>query len=508
MSYSYSYDEQLLAAGALGRAGRFDDAIVKLRQAIALLPARYEAWAGMAECEAAARRPEAALAALDGAIVRAPKLAALRCAKAAILRGSGHGEAAAALYAVALDIDPSCVEAVLGSAALFSDGGRAAEAASLLATLPTEVRTRLDVRWATARLALAVGDWDAARTEAEAILVTPGLSAQQRSEAQLLRGEAAGEQGDRTTAFAAAVAGKALLHCLYADLAASRESEAAKSLRLGEWWGAAPAAAWEPVPFAAPEVAQASAHAFILGFPRSGTTLLEQVLAGHEDVVVLEEAPTLADHYAAFLSDDDGCARLATLTAAEADVWRARYWAIVAAHGADAGGKLFVDKAPAGTLTLPLIGRLFPDARILFAVRDPRDVVLSCFRTAFQMNATTYAFTTLDDTARLYDAVMVMAAAYRRRTALALTEVRHEALLADPDAEIARIAAFLGLSHAAAMVDVAATAARRDVRTPSARQVRAGINWRGVGRWRDYAADLAPVLPTLAPWVAGFGYPD
>ncbi len=508
MTYASVYDEQLLAAAALGRSGRFDDATVVLRRAITLLPARYEAWAGLAECEAAARRPEAALAALDAAIARAPQLAALRCAKAAILRGSGHGEAAAALYAVALDIDPSCVEAVLGRAALLSDGGRVAEAASLLAALPPGLRTRLDVRWATARLALARGDWDTARTEAEAILATPGLSAQQRSEAQLLRGEAAGEQGDRTTAFAAAVAGKALLHDLYADLAASRESEAAKSVRLGRWWDAAPAERVGAGANGRAKVAPSSAHAFILGFPRSGTTLLEQVLAGHADVVVLEEAPTLADHYAAFLSDDDGCARLGTLTAAEADDWRARYWASVAAHGVDPGGKLFVDKAPAGTLTLPLIARLFPEARILFAVRDPRDVVLSCFRTAFQMNAMTYAFTTLDGTARLYDAVMAMAAAYRRRTILAVTEVRHEALVADPAGEIARIAAFLGLPHVPAMADVAATAARRDVRTPSARQVRAGINRRGVGRWRDYAAELAPVLPTLAPWVARFGYPD
>ncbi len=506
MTHARSYDEELTAAAGLGRAGRFDDATVVLRRAITLQPARYEAWAGLAECEAAARRPEAALAALDAAIARAPKLAALCCAKASILRGNGHGEAAAALYSAALKIDPACVEAVLGRAALFSDGGRLAEAASLLATLPAVLRTRLDVRWATARLALARGDWNTARIEVEAILSVPELSTQQRAEAQLLRGEAAGEQGDRKTAFAAAVAGKALLHDLYAGLAASRESEAAKSLRLGRWWGAVPAAAWEAAPSAAP-VAPA-AHAFILGFPRSGTTLLEQVLAGHEDVVVLEEAPTLADHYAAFLSDDDGCARLATLTAAEADDWRARYWASVAAHGVAPEGRLFVDKAPAGTLTLPLIARLFPEARIMFAVRDPRDVVLSCFRTAFQMNATTYAFTTLDGTARLYDAVMAMATAYRRRTSLAVEEFRHEALVADPAGEIARLAAFLGLSHVPAMADVAATAARRDVRTPSARQVRAGINRRGVGRWRDYTADLAPVLPTLAPWVASFGYRD
>jgi hypothetical protein len=69
------------------------------------------------------------------------------------------------------------------------------------------------------------------------------------------------------------------------------------------------------------------------------------------------------------------------------------------------------------------------------------------------------------------------------------------------------VTTFLGLAPHATMADFAATAARRDVRTPSARQVRAGINRRGVGRWRAYAAELAPVLPRLDRWVEAFGYP-
>ncbi len=510
MSTVLPYDDDLRAAAALGRAGRFDDAVAVLRRAIGSAPARFEGWALLGECEAAARRPEAALAAFDQAIARRPALASLRCAKAAVLRGTGHAAAAAELYAAARSIAPDCVEAVLGQAALASDAGRSDDAAALVAAVPAAARSRLDVRWAVARLALACGDWARARGEATAILSHGDLSAVQAAEAHLLAGEAAGELGDHQAAFAAAAAGKALLRDLYAGLAGSREGEADKARRLARWWTTADAATWRPGLSVAPDGAgAAAAHAFILGFPRSGTTLLEQVLAGHPDVVALEEAPTLADHYAEFLADDAGCARLASLSAADADVWRRRYWASVAAHGVDPAGKMFVDKAPAGTLMLPVIARLFPAARVLFAVRDPRDVVLSCFRTAFQMNAMTYSFTSLAATADCYDAVMGMAAAYRRRTGLALSEVRHETLVADPGGEIARIAAFLGLAATPDMADVAGTAASRDVRTPSARQVRAGINRRGVARWRDYAADLAPVLPTLGPWIAAFGYqPD
>ena len=500
------YMALLAAAAQAGQHGQFAAAISGFRRAIALLPGRSEAYAGLAQCEVAARQPEAALVSWDAAIARAPRPAELLCGKAAVHRSLAQPEAAATLYDAALRLDPGCTAAALGRIGLYVDAGQSAEAAAALVTIIGTDRARLDVRWTAARLALAAGDLGAARDDAAALVNTPGLNDAQRSEALLLLGEILDGLDDPAAAFAAAAEGKALARRLYAELAASRESEAAKSARLGAWWGAAPAAAWSGAPRVAAIPGEAAAHVFLIGFPRSGTTLLEQILAGHPDVVALEEAPTLADHYAEFLADDDGCARLAMLTAADADHWRAQYWATVA-EAVDVRGKTFVDKAPAGTLTLPVIARLFPNAHILFALRDPRDVVLSCFRNAFQMNAMTYAFTSLDATAACYDAVMAMAAAYRSRSPLPLIEVRHEALVDDLNAEVARVTAFLGLAPHAAMSDFAATAARRDVRTPSARQVRAGINRRGVGRWRAYAAELAPVLPRLDRWVEAFGYP-
>lgn len=347
-----------------------------------------------------------------------------------------------------------------------------------------------------------------ARRDLTALLALPALAASQRADAELLLGEVLDELGEPAAAFAAAVAGKGYAHRYYAERSAGRESEAAKSDRLGRWWRAAPADAWAPAPRDAARFGnEVARHVFLLGFPRSGTTLLEQVLAGHSAVCALEEAPTLAEPYAEFLSSDTACARLAGLSAADADAWRARYWSTVAAHGVDAAGRVFVDKAPAGTLCIPLIAKLFPDARILFAVRDPRDVVLSCFRNAFQMNAMTYAFTTLAGTAETYAAVMGMMTAYRAALPLPVLDVRNEALVTGFDAELNRIAAFIGITPEAAMHDVAGTAARRSVLTPSARQVRAGLNRRGLGRWRDYAVELAPVLPLLAPWVEALGYP-
>jgi hypothetical protein len=331
------------------------------------------------------------------------------------------------------------------------------------------------------------------------------MTPDQQAETALLLGEALDGLGRPAEAFAAFSRGKGVLRAFYAERAAGRESEVAKLTRLAAWFDAADPAPWRAAPPPQADVA-VRGHAFLIGFPRSGTTLLEQALAGHPDLVSLEEAPTLAAAYDTLMTSADGLERLARLSPAEAEHWRGEYWRAVAAHGADPRGRVFLDKAPAGTLTLPLIAKLFPEANVLFALRDPRDVVLSCFRSSFQMNALTYAFTDLAEAARCYAACMALAGVYRRVLPTAPFEVRYERLIDDFDGELARIAAHLGLAPNPAMADVAATAQRRVVRTPSAPQVRAGLNRQGLGRWRPYAAELAPVLPILAPWVERFGY--
>ncbi len=172
----------------------------------------------------------------------------------------------------------------------------------------------------------------------------------------------------------------------------------------------------------------------------------------------------------------------------------------------DPAGKVLVDKAPAETASLPVISRLFPEARVLFAIRDPRDVTLSCFLSSFRMNALTYAFTDLAETAAAYDATMRLAEAFRRVSPLQLAEVRHEALVEDFEEGLGAVAGFLGIELHPAMADVAATARARIVRTPSAPQLRAGLTTTRLDRWRGYADQLAPVLPVLEPWVRRFGY--
>jgi hypothetical protein len=178
----------------------------------------------------------------------------------------------------------------------------------------------------------------------------------------------------------------------------------------------------------------------------------------------------------------------------------------VDAWAPDRARRAVIDKMPLRSMALPVISRLFPDARVLLTVRDPRDVVLSCFRRAFAINPSTYEFTSLEGTARLYDAVMRLVFTYERSLKLNLRIVRHEKLVTDFRSEAANILEFLGLPWADEVVDFVSSARRRAIRTPSANQIRRGLNTEGFGQWRAYENELAPVLPILAPWVAAWGY--
>ncbi|HEY2753106.1 tetratricopeptide repeat-containing sulfotransferase family protein [Phenylobacterium sp.] len=495
---------EIESQASLLRAGRFADAIAQAQRRLGQAPRDVQAWSALATSLFAARRPEEAIVAWDRALALAPDAPEPLCGKARSLQDLGRVEDATALYHRALTREPGRFDAAFGLALLAAEAGNWAEADRWAAPLRARYPDTPALAWLGARVALGRGDGATAQRNLAALARDARLGPEQRADALLMLAEALEALGRPADAFAAASAGKALQRRLFAERAAGREGAVARFERIARWFAAADPAPWRVAPAATP--GPADAHVFLVGFPRSGTTLLEQALAGHSRVAALEEAPTLADAHAEFMSSAQGLERLARLSPEEAASWRARYWAEVARHGVETAGRLFLDKAPAGTVDLPLVAKLFPQARILFAVRDPRDVALSCLRNNFQLNALTYAFTDLAQTAACYGACMELAQIYRSVLPLKVMDVRHEALVADLDKGLAAICGFLDLTPERAMSDVAGTANRRSVRTPSAPQVRAGLNRKGLGRWRSYEAELAPVLPALAPWVRRFGY--
>jgi hypothetical protein len=265
-----------------------------------------------------------------------------------------------------------------------------------------------------------------------------------------------------------------------------------------------PAEAWVSGP--QPPVGGASGHVFLLGFPRSGTTLLEQVLASHPHVEALEERDTLADAVRAFGRQPEDLAGLAAAPQAEISRLRAAYWQRVGREGAKPAGKLFVDKHPLHTFRLPLIAKLFPEAKVLFARRDPRDVVLSCFRRRFAMSGPMYQLLTLEGAARLYDVAMAFGERLGGRLPLACHVVRHEGLVEDFEATARTVCDFVGLPWDEALKSFAGRVQDRGIATPSGAQLARGLSAEGLGAWRRYRTQLAPAAPILAPWVERFGY--
>ena len=247
----------------------------------------------------------------------------------------------------------------------------------------------------------------------------------------------------------------------------------------------------------------------MIGFPRSGTTLLEEIFSSNPSVTATQERDGLADGVRDLMAKPTDLDRLAALHGAGRSRYRRLYWERLRAQGVEAKGGVLLDKQPYNTIKLPLISRLFPGAKIIFSIRDPRDVVLSCFRRRFRVNSSNFEFLTLEGTARFYDAVMRLADLYRQKLPLSLHQLRHEDLVADMESQMRAVCDFTGLPWDEGMRDFAHSRQGRAIATPSSTQIGRGLNREGIGQWRRYKMQLAPILPLLEPWVERLGYrPD
>ena len=256
--------------------------------------------------------------------------------------------------------------------------------------------------------------------------------------------------------------------------------------------------------------------ALLVGFPRSGTTMTERALSAHPRVRAIEERPTFErtrDEMVRMMgarARELSVAEMAdALTPAQVGRLREFYWECVREElggEAIADGTLVLDKLPLRILLLPLVNRLFPDARVLVALRDPRDVCLSCLRQRFAMNVPMSFFLDLQDTARLYAHTMRAWLETRGAYSLPWLEVRYEDTVSDFPTRMREILAFLGLAWDDAVLSFHERAADRPSTTPSYHAIRAGVSTRAVGRWRAYEGCLAPILPALEPFVGAFGY--
>jgi tetratricopeptide (TPR) repeat protein len=450
-----------------------------------------------------------AVKAFDSALREAPDAYLVRYNKATAMESLQELSRARTEYQRVVDAQPSHVEALARLAHLALQRGDAGtarnHAARALQVDPAHVSAGLDLAAAD----IADRQFHLALTRLREILLRKTLTVVQRSTAQGLEGDAYDGLNQTSEAFHAYSQSQATRRVAYRTQFdnQSTESAAAVVARFTAYFRAAPQERW----CASPDDAAADpvgTQVFLVGFPRSGTTLLEQILAGHPDIEVMSERSCLVDAQESFAIPPDGLARLSSLSGSELESFREKYWSRVHEEGMGLRRAVFVDKMPFYCVFLCLVARLFPRAKIVFAQRDPRDVVFSCFRRRFAMTEQLYELTTLQSTADHFAAVMALCELYRERLGLAFCDVRHENVVADMEAETRRLCGFLGITWNAAMMRVAETASRRSINTPSGPQLARGLSSKGIGQWQRYRDHLTPILPTLAPWVARFGYPE
>ncbi|WP_426693029.1 sulfotransferase [Sphingomonas sediminicola] len=242
--------------------------------------------------------------------------------------------------------------------------------------------------------------------------------------------------------------------------------------------------------------------AFLVGFPRSGTTLLDTMLMGHPNVEVLEEEPTLLK--ASKILPFDALADASDQRIEEA---RNEYFKVAGERTPLAPGKLLIDKNPLSMNALPTIRRLFPEARIILALRHPCDVVFSCYATNFKLNDGMSNFLGLDTAAELYDLSFSYFEKAQGLLGLSVHKVVYENVVGDREIELRSLLDFLGLEWSDDVLDHELTALSRGrIKTASYAQVAQPIYSQAAGRWTNFREHLEPVLPVLEPWLAKFGY--
>jgi hypothetical protein len=250
----------------------------------------------------------------------------------------------------------------------------------------------------------------------------------------------------------------------------------------------------------------------LTSFPRSGTTLLEQMLDTHSGLVSSDEREAFARDIfpAMWLTPATPLPTAQLLDAIPGDrlvALRERYLTYMqAALNEPIGDRVHLDKNPTLTLVLPGFLRLFPESRLLIALRDPRDVVISCFMQYLPLNANSVCFLTLERTAQRYANDMRTWRRFRELIASPWLEVRYEDTVADLEKEARRALDFLDLEWESTVLNYRDRLKQKAVGSPTYEAVSQPLYTRAIGRWKHYEQYLAPCLPILQPLIDAFGY--
>jgi len=254
--------------------------------------------------------------------------------------------------------------------------------------------------------------------------------------------------------------------------------------------------------------------ALLAGNPRSGTTLLEQVLDSHPDIVSAEETEIF--HNSAYMPlvrslPDDAPLVSVLESATKPAMQRSReayFRSVGLFHGNPVGSRLLIDKNPSLTYLIPALVRIFPEIKLIIALRDPRDVCLSCFMQPLAAGQVSTAYLTLGDTVEEYTTLMSTWTTIRSLIKNSHLEVKYEDMVENLEGVARRTLDFLGVPWDAGVLRFDEHARTKLVRSPTYADVTKPVYKTAVARWRNYHKYLQPHLEKLAPFVKAFGYDE
>jgi tetratricopeptide (TPR) repeat protein len=253
------------------------------------------------------------------------------------------------------------------------------------------------------------------------------------------------------------------------------------------------------------------APVFLVGFPRSGTTMTEQVLAAHSQIMTLSEVPYLDNirlEWARIVGAKPDLGLMVDQLNVDIIMHLRKSYREKAEADQEipTGSKIVIDKVPLNIINIGLINLIFPEAKIIVALRDPRDCGLSCFMQDFELNSAMIHFLSLDRAVRFYTQVMGAWLHFRNMITMPYIEVRYEDTVRDLEFQAKRLMDFLSLDWEPDVLQFHRAAAEKAIITPSYVAVTEPVHTRAIGRWKNYQGPFAPLLPVLEPFVREFGY--
>ncbi len=477
--------QRLAQASALRQAGKVAEAVAAYRALLAEAPGLPDSWYNLGWLLRRAGDPIGALEAYDRALslsISGPEEVLLN--KGVIYADDLLDPAKAEqAYRAALAINPLYAEARFNLSNTLEDLGDREAAAAEYRTLLDQAPDAAEPLARLANLTVVTSPGDELVERLKSTLARNDLPADHRASLGFALGRLFDQAGEFDMAF------DAYRHANAASLASrhprmpgynrARQDELVDSL-----------ISLPPPASAAADSATAISPVFILGQFRSGSTLLEQILSAHSAITTGGELPLLGTIAARDLSPYP--ASLASLAADKASALRDAYLQGVMLRFPGSFG-IVTDKRPDNFYHIGLILRLFPNARILHTVRDPRDTCLSNY--FLHLSHDQPHALDLADLGHHYRAYQRLMAHWKTIAGDRMLDVEYDTLVRNPETAIRNVTTFLGLSFEAACLDFQTSPA--PVKTASVWQVREPLYQRSSGRWRNYEPHLEPLLEAL-----------